>query len=275
MHSITASPLRTSQILAQRAASWRINVQAVRNTPQVMPVRTEEAKWAVRLLMRRRPPGSLHDSVPGIDVAELVADDLIGAFSRDISRGDGHDRRAAVEALEWLRDRRAISPLLRALRDQDWHVRRAAARALHTFSPLPEWATPRLTEAISDPLPGIRAIAIRILGRSRHSATANALVNALNDNNAHVREEAALALAARGNPTDVNPAGIETLTNLLWHDPDPRVANAAYRAICAQLGEAAAPIRTQYLWSERERNVEDRLLAGYRRATSTSERRAN
>lgn len=245
----------------------------MRKTPDVMTVRTEEAKWAVRLLMRRRPPGSLHASVPGIDVGELVADDLVGAFSRDISTGEAHDRLVAVEALEWLRDRRAISPLLRALRDGDWHVRHAAVKALYVFGPLPEWAMPRLTEAMSDPLPGIRAIAIRVVGRSRDRSLVDPLVDALNDNNAHVREEAALALAAGANAEDASPAGIEELTNLLWHDPDARVANAAYRAICAQLGDAAAPVRAQYLWSERERYVEDQLLAGYRRATSTSEPR--
>ena len=113
--------------------------------------------------MRENPPGCLQFADRRINADGVDAQVALGAFSRAISRGDP-DERLALEALAWMRDRRAISPLLRGLRDPLWHLRHAAAQGLAQFRPLPDWSLQPMCAAIGDPEPAVRAEAARALG---------------------------------------------------------------------------------------------------------------
>jgi hypothetical protein len=104
----------------------------------------------VILLMRENQPGWLQFADRRINADEVDVDVALGAFSRAVSRGDP-DERLALEALAWMRDRRAISPLLRGLRDPLWHLRHAAAQGLAQFRPLPDWSLQPMCAAIGDP----------------------------------------------------------------------------------------------------------------------------
>ena len=160
--------------------------------------RVEQAKWAVILMMRENPPGCLQFDPRRIR-SDLVDFDLaLGGFSRAISSADPEGRLAAARALTWMSDRRAISPLIRGLRDRFWHVRHEAAHGLGCLGPLPDWALPALVRAVEDPEPAVRAEAAWALGRLPSTDSLRPLVLALHDRSRTVRLAGAWALEQLG-----------------------------------------------------------------------------
>ena len=131
-------------------ASW------ARRSPPAWEI--EQAKWAVVLATRRLPPGCW----PG---EERVLELALGGLSRAVSRGEHEERVAAILALGWLRDERAISPLVRGLRDGSWQVRWAAAASLGDFATLPAWVFAPLRSAAQDECVPVRGTVARALVR--------------------------------------------------------------------------------------------------------------
>jgi HEAT repeat protein len=126
-----------------------------------MSARVEHTKWAVILLTHENPPSGLRlEDERRIDVDQLDLDLALGAFSR----GGIDDSLTAVEAVVWLSDRRAINPLIRGPHDPSWHVRRAAARGLAGYRPLPDWTLEPRGAATGDSEPSVRAEVARALG---------------------------------------------------------------------------------------------------------------
>jgi HEAT repeat protein len=152
-------------------------------------------KWAVSLQMRELPPGSLQSAEedPG-RWGEIDPDAVLGAFSRQVSRGTDAERFAAVEALGWLLDQRAVSPLLRALHDGLVSVRRSAAHAL-LLDRVPASAIESVQARLTDADPATRKAAVGILGGTRDSSVLDDLIAALIDPAPDVRAEAASALS--------------------------------------------------------------------------------
>jgi HEAT repeat protein len=113
--------------------------------------------------------------------------------------GNERDRRAAANALVTIPDTRAVDPLLDALRADDWLVRTNAALALGEFQDArPDSELRRIVEplgaALQDTQPSVRAAAATALGRLRDPGSIEALVGALDDDNAAVGKMAALVL---------------------------------------------------------------------------------
>lgn len=199
--------------------------------------RVEQAKWVVILLMRENPPGCLQLADRRFNADEFDADVALGTFSRAVSRGDSDARLVAVEALAWMRDRRAISPLIRGLRDPLWHVRPAAAEGLAQFRPLPERALQPLCAAIGDPEPSVRAEAAWALGSLEQLGSLRPLVGALDDRFRCVPLAAAWALEDLGCAGILHPRAADRLVD---SEDDPYIANAAYWALGAQRGSKCA-----------------------------------
>ncbi len=74
---------------------------------------------------------------------------------------EGANRDAAAWALGRIGGDRALGPLLGALSDPQWQVRREAAQALGNLED--EGAVPALTEALADPVTVVREWAARSL----------------------------------------------------------------------------------------------------------------
>lgn len=129
-----------------------------------MSARTQQMKWAVLLQMREHTPGTLqfNDRDRWNDVC---VDDALGGFSRDVTTGSLEERVAAVEALGWMLDPRAASPLIRGLADSTPEVRRAAARAFSSFLPGPEWTVDPLLDVLTDTDAIVRFYAVGALIR--------------------------------------------------------------------------------------------------------------
>jgi HEAT repeat protein len=113
--------------------------------------------------------------------------------------GSERDRRAAANALVTIPDRRAVDPLLEALRAEDWLVRTNAAFALGELQDAgPGSELRRIVEplavALQDPQPSVRAASASALGRLRDTAAIEALVEALDDDNPAVGKTVALVL---------------------------------------------------------------------------------
>jgi HEAT repeat protein len=221
-----------------------------------MSVRAEQAKWAVIVLMRENPPRGLRlEDERRIDADELDLDLALGAFSQAVSRGDLDERLTAVEALVWLSDRRAISPLLRGLEDAMWYVRHAAAHGLTSFRPLPGWALEPIAAAMVDAEPAVRAQAASALGRLRHAGSITPLVTAVEDHFSCVRLAAAWALEELGRAAITDPTAADSLSDLLEREDDQYVAYAAYWALGWQGGSAAEAQRAAFRWSDRGQAV--------------------
>jgi HEAT repeat protein len=202
------------------------------------------------LLMRENPPGCMHFTDPRRwQSDEFDADLALGAFSRMVSRGHPEERFVALEALTWMRDRRAISPLIRGLCDPLWDVRHAAAHGLAQLCPLPDWALAPLCTAIGDIEPAVRAEAARALGSLESIRSLRPLVLSLDDRFRCVRLAAAWALEDLGRAGAFHPRAADKLERVLDTEDDPYVAYAAYWALGAQRGSNAR--RAAFRWSAR------------------------
>jgi len=136
----------------------------------------EEVRWWAALALVTVP-------------AEAALEDLSEAATEDPSV---RVREAAVRALGWVENDRAVLPLIRATADQ--------------------WA-------------GVRQAAATELGRFRTGAALQALINLFEDPDEDVRWAAVMAVGKLG-ASDAQEALLRAM-----HDPSPMVANAAERAL--------------------------------------------
>jgi HEAT repeat protein len=111
-------------------------------------------------------------------------------------------RRAAATSLGELDDRRAVRPLVAAVRDADWDVRRAVAWALGELDD-PE-AAPHVAAMLKDESPAVREAAAWALGELGRTDAVEPLVAALRDRDQRVRKTAAWALGEIGHPHAVD-----------------------------------------------------------------------
>ncbi len=210
---------------------------------------TEQAKWVVVLQAREHPPGPLpvedDDRVRWSEVDVRLA---ISGFSVDISGGEEQARLQAVDALGWLRDRRGISPLIRALGDSSSAVCRAATAALSSFASLPRWAAPALLHALSFGDVATRSHAAVALGRCHDTLTLDRLIEALDDPASPVRASAARGIKEFGRLGANGSEAVPRLGRLL-DDPDARVACNAFWALRAQAGPAEHAGWSTWRWS--------------------------
>jgi HEAT repeat protein len=123
----------------------------------------------------------------------------VAGLIETLRHGSERDRRAAANALVTITDARAVDPLIEALGSDDWLLRTNAALALGEFQdsrPDSELRriVPPLAAALQDQQPSVRAAAASALGRLRDPGSVDALVQALDDDNAAVGKTAALVL---------------------------------------------------------------------------------
>jgi HEAT repeat protein len=128
----------------------------------------------------------------------------------------------------------AVEPLRNALRSYEPIVRREALRALGKLreraSIDPQIVVPVLLESLADADAAVRHVAVTYLGivRDKPDESVAGLIGALADQEADVREAAALALSSYGLAAE--PA-IPALTKASTKDPDEDVQREAARAL--------------------------------------------
>lgn len=194
--------------------------------------RVEQSMWAMHLLMQDDPCGRLGCDVPGRIDFDVFDDELaLGELSRRVSRGDARERLFAVTALRWLADRRAISPLIRALSDPDTAIRLIAVDALSDLAPVPDWALPPLADRLADGHASVRAAAAAAVASSPRDGSAAALSRLLTDSSPAVRLAAAQGLSEVGSLGFFDPGAVGTLEVILACESDPFVVVAAYWAL--------------------------------------------
>lgn len=215
-----------------------------------MSAATEQAKWVVRLQMRERPPGSFQDAHEdpqrwgrSVDVGRALA-----GLSREISRGGEEERREAAWELGWLCDRRAVSPLIRALGDRVSEVRVAAASGLAGYYSLPLWAADPLVAALGDTSVLVRSKAAKALGSTRNEQALGPLTAALKDPARDVRYAAAGSLRSLGAQGLMSEDAARGLVDTLAED-DAHLVYAAYWALAAQGGTKWEHARAAFRWS--------------------------
>lgn len=146
------------------------------------PVRAD----VVELLGRIRDPRAL----PAI----VALDDPDGPNDPEVAH-------ARVVALGRLRGEEALEAVLAALRGPDTALK---FPALHALVDWREVETARLLPVVepylAHPEPGLREFAAKFMGARRHEPSVPALIHALRDDDASVRQAAAWALAQLGTP---------------------------------------------------------------------------
>lgn len=215
------------------------------------------------IFRRRRPDG------PGDRDGSPYHGDYSESVLKALTYGDVDDRWHAIRAVGELGEA-FIDPLIRALRDDYWIIRREAANTLVSFGapavmPLitalddsREDTRQEVMRALSsigapavEPLlreagnssPLIRQGVVKALGNLREVQATDLIIRALRDDDRHVREEAARALGNIGDPVAIDP-----LIDLL-SDPYGQVRNEAVKTIVS-LGTPAIDPLIQALVSD-------------------------
>lgn len=122
----------------------------------------------------------------------------------------GSVRENAAEALGLLKDKRAVEPLIYALSDKDEEVRWKAAWALGNIGD--KHAIEPLIYAMKDDRWTVRRFAVSALGKIGDRKAVRCLINALEDEDWHVRKYAADALGRIGDERAIEPL-VETLND--------------------------------------------------------------
>jgi len=164
---------------------------------------------------------------------------------------DWQIRRAAARMLGQIGDPQATPALIQALQDEDWRVREAAAEALGQIGD-PQ-ATPALIQALQDKKWWVRQAAAWALGQIGNPQATPALIQALQDEEWRVRLAAAKALGQIGDP-QATPALIQAL-----RDEDSDVRRVAAEALM-RLTPVSPP------QNEQERHAWQKRMASIRRA---------
>ena len=110
--------------------------------------------------------------------------------------GESYSRARAVEALGEIGDKRAVEPLIKALKDKEWMVGMMAAGALGKLKD--KRAVEPLIQAIQYEDWALHAPAARSLGTLRDPRAVKVLTATLNDSNEEIRKAASEALTAIG-----------------------------------------------------------------------------
>jgi HEAT repeat protein len=132
-------------------------------------------------------------------------------------------RKRAAERLSRSRNGRAVDPLIEALKDEYYLVRRAAVAALERVDD--ERVIEPLMNAVSDWEPGVQCAAVTALGRQKDKRSIETLIGALKDEYLQVRKAAAQALEQMPYARAVEPL-IDAL-----RDWEPTVREAAAKAL--------------------------------------------
>jgi HEAT repeat protein len=135
-------------------------------------------------------------------------------------------RARAVEALVKSRDARVIEPLVQALHDEHWDVRRRAAWALGNLG---EPAVEPLIRALQDWHWDVRRKVAWALGNLRDRRAVEPLICAVQDERADVREQAAWALGHIQDLSAVEPLSAALLDDYapVWHEAARALATLA------------------------------------------------
>ena len=175
--------------------------------------------------------GSLTDRIPNVRRAAVRAlDDLRERSAIPALEGmvvndpDPDTRRAAAEALGDFSAARSLDPLSRALADRDPDVQRDAAQAIGNLDEVSK-APAALVRATTSSDLELRRRATRTLGKIGDPATVQALTDRLSDDDRDVRLSAVEGLGEM----KVQSA-IPSLTRAL-NDRDPEVRRAAAEAL--------------------------------------------
>jgi HEAT repeat protein len=164
----------------------------------------------------------------------------VAALTRALEDPDQSVRNSATFALAELGDQRVIAPLIGMLADPDWQQRWAAADALSRYT-LSEEEKTAVNNVLLQQLRSSermqRSTAVQALVWLPHRKAVPALIDALRDDDADVRKEAAHALERIGDPVAMSPL-VDVFRAL---PPVRQVANAAAHALGC-FGEAALPL---------------------------------
>lgn len=114
-------------------------------------------------------------------------------------------RGRAAGALGDIGDRRAVGPLITALKDKDPHVRHEAAVGLGNLAIKDARVVELLIDALNDEFWRVRAAAAAQLGGTRDPCAFEPLIAALEDEHPNVRVSAAVSLGRIKDPKTVEP----------------------------------------------------------------------
>lgn len=205
------------------------------------------------MIDRRLPPGSHRSQSPLTDHgSELPGCDspiALGAFSRDLLDEDPEVRLQAATALAWMLDARAISPLVRALRDVEWDVRLAAAEGLLALSPVPDWAFELVAQRADDPEAAVRAAVMTVIAYCERVDSLPSLIAGASDPDREVATAAAHGLQHLGRLGITSRDAAETLVRRLARESDPHVAYALFWALGWQGGKRFELQRSEWRYS--------------------------
>jgi hypothetical protein len=169
----------------------------------------------------------------------------LATTTRDVER-----RLGAAWTLGWLRDKKALPVLVRALNDDEARVRRQATWAIAGYAPDSKIALPRLRELAHDGDELQRshaAFALSMLGADAQEAISD-LITLLKDSNSHARSFAAGALGQIGSAAkDAVPTLIELLV-----DEEVLVQTSAIQALGEIGPDASAGLPDLIACSKRE-----------------------
>ena len=173
-----------------------------------------------------------------------IGGEAVGPLIVTLKNEDWRVRQATAKALGKLGDARAVEPLIAALRDNDHNVRAKAAEALGDIGD-PRAVKP-LIAALNDEHGFVQIMAVRGLGKIADPGAVEPLIDRLNDESWDVRREAVEALAKIADPRTIGPV-IAAL-----RDNDSHVRAEAVVA----LGEIGDPRAVQPLVAALTRNDE-------------------
>jgi HEAT repeat protein len=138
-----------------------------------------------------------------LDALIAVDGPAIPVVLDQIHKGDATARAVAAETLGALHDRRALEPLLAALKETDPQLRMTAARALGRLGDLK--AQPALLSLLQSPSDELRIAAAEALGLLRSEKALKPLLKLLEDRQPKVRAAAAEALGHIGDSRALEP----------------------------------------------------------------------
>ena len=175
-------------------------------------------------------------------IAHSGAPEAINLLLNSLQDIDPDVRRVAARALGTLANPTAIPSLINALRDKAVHS--SAARALYIFGQ-PEYHS-CFDEAIVDPDPAVRKVAVQILGRIHTNDALLQLTNAIHDKDWQVRKSALNAISQFKTPVVV-----ELLVDALT-DERSHIRRLAAERLKSYGQNSAIPLLIKSLNSEHE-----------------------
>ncbi|MGA1794476.1 MAG: HEAT repeat domain-containing protein [bacterium] len=172
-------------------------------------LRNDTIASLVNIQRMAKPKGGC---LPGIKHA-LRNGDLIEHLLRSLQDGDLEIRRNAVIALGWLKDKRAVAPLVALMTSYD--LEEYVVGALVSIG---DGAVPCIIEGLHNPDPRIRACIIRCIDWIGNRQGVEACIPCLKDENIEVRNQAAMAMAGWLDLAAIEDGLFESLS-----DPEPEM----------------------------------------------------